>query len=51
MLGSVEFGVGMLAIPLVVVLGHTPAGLIKATLDAVESGVLPRVSCATLSSG
>ena len=40
-LGSVEFGVGPLAIPLVVVLGHDSCGAVKATVDAVESGVLP----------
>lgn len=40
-LGSVEFGVSNLAIPLVVVLGHDSCGAVAASLDAVESGVLP----------
>jgi carbonic anhydrase len=40
-LGSVEFGVDLLSIPLVVVLGHDSCGAVGATLEAVESGVLP----------
>jgi carbonic anhydrase len=40
-LGSVEFGVSLLDIPLVVVLGHDSCGAVKASLDAVESGQLP----------
>jgi carbonic anhydrase len=40
-LGSVEFGVLLLDIPLLVVLGHDRCGAVTATLDAVESGVLP----------
>lgn len=40
-LGSVEFGVGHLSIPLVVVLGHDSCGAVQATLDSVSSGVLP----------
>ncbi|WP_426565958.1 carbonic anhydrase [Angustibacter sp. McL0619] len=40
-LGSVEFGVGYLSIPLVVVLGHDSCGAVSATIDAVESGILP----------
>jgi len=40
-LGSVEFGVDVLGIPLVVVLGHDGCGAVAATVEAVESGVLP----------
>jgi carbonic anhydrase len=40
-LGSVEFGVAMLNIPLVVILGHDSCGAVSATVDAVRDGVLP----------
>lgn len=40
-LGSVEFGVAVLAIPLVVVLGHDSCGAVRAGLDAVETGEMP----------
>jgi carbonic anhydrase len=40
-LGSVEFGVAHLDIPLVVVLGHDSCGAVGATIDAVASGELP----------
>jgi carbonic anhydrase len=40
-LGSIEFGVGVLDIPLVVVLGHDSCGAVSATMNAVERGVLP----------
>jgi carbonic anhydrase len=40
-LGSVEFGVSYLSIPLVVVLGHDSCGAVGATIEAVQSGVLP----------
>jgi carbonic anhydrase len=40
-LGSVEFGVAMLDIPLVVILGHDSCGAVSATVDAVRDGVLP----------
>jgi carbonic anhydrase len=40
-LGSVEFGVAHLGIPLVVVLGHDSCGAVRATVDAVGSGELP----------
>ena len=40
-LGSVEFGVAVLDIPLIVVLGHDSCGAVAATLAAVEHGVLP----------
>jgi carbonic anhydrase len=36
-LGSIEFGVAELKIPLVVVLGHEKCGAVKATLEAVEN--------------
>ena len=40
-LGSVEFGVVHLDIPLVVVLGHDSCGAVRATVEAVGSGELP----------
>lgn len=40
-LGSIEFGVDVLGIPLVVVLGHDACGAVAATVEAVSSGALP----------
>ncbi|HEX7536299.1 MAG TPA: carbonic anhydrase [Dermatophilaceae bacterium] len=40
-LGSVEFGVAILDIPLVVILGHDSCGAVAATVEAVRDGVLP----------
>lgn len=40
-LGSIEFGVAVLDIPLVVILGHDSCGAVAATVDAVRNGVLP----------
>jgi carbonic anhydrase len=40
-LGSIEFGVDILNIPLVVILGHDSCGAVSATVDAVQSGVMP----------
>lgn len=40
-LGSIEFGVEYLDIPLVVVLGHDSCGAVGASIDSVETGVLP----------
>lgn len=40
-LGSIEFGVGPLGIPLIVVLGHESCGAVKATLYAHETGEMP----------
>lgn len=41
-LGSIEFGVDVLSIPLIVVLGHDSCGAVGASLAAVESGTLPK---------
>ncbi len=41
-LGSIEFGVDVLGIPLVVVLGHEGCGAVGAALDMVDGGALPR---------
>jgi carbonic anhydrase len=38
--GSIEFGVAEFAIPLVVVLGHSKCGAVKATIEAVEANEL-----------
>lgn len=40
-LGSVEYGVEVLKIPLVVVLGHDSCGAVRATMDFITTGVLP----------
>jgi len=40
-LGSMEFGVGVLGIPLIVVLGHDSCGAVNAAVDAVTSGDMP----------
>jgi carbonic anhydrase len=37
-LGSLQFGVAELKIPLLVVMGHQSCGAVKATLEAVENG-------------
>lgn len=40
-LGSIEFGIEVLRIPLVIVLGHDQCGAVTATLAAHESGQMP----------
>lgn len=40
-LGSIEFGVALLNVPLVVILGHDSCGAVAATVNAVRDGVLP----------
>ena len=40
-LGSLEFAVTMLDVPLIVVLGHDSCGAVKATLNALDSGEVP----------
>jgi carbonic anhydrase len=40
-LGSLEFAVTVLDVPLIVVLGHDSCGAVKATLDAIDSGEVP----------
>lgn len=40
-LGSIEFGVDVLDVPLVVVLGHDGCGAIKATMQAQSTGQMP----------
>ncbi|MBV9638944.1 MAG: carbonic anhydrase, partial [Mycobacteriaceae bacterium] len=40
-LGSVEYAVNVLEVPLIVVLGHDSCGAVKATLAALDDGVLP----------
>jgi carbonic anhydrase len=40
-LGSIEFGVTVLGVPLVVVLGHDSCGAVKAALGAIEDGAIP----------
>lgn len=37
-LASIEYAVSALDVPLIVVLGHTKCGAVKATIDAVKSG-------------
>jgi len=40
-LGSVEYAVTVLDVPLIVVLGHDSCGAVKATLSALDDGVVP----------
>ena len=40
-LGSIEYAVAVLDVPLVVVLGHDSCGAVKATLGALDDGVVP----------
>lgn len=40
-LGSLEYSIGVLGVPLIVVLGHDSCGAVIATKDAVESGEMP----------
>jgi carbonic anhydrase len=40
-LGSIEYAVTVLSVPLIVVLGHDSCGAVKATLAALDEGVLP----------
>ncbi len=39
-LGSIEFAVGVLGVPLVVVMGHEACGAVKAAIDVVESNAI-----------
>jgi len=41
-LGSIEFGVAVLDSPLVVILGHDSCGAVSATVEAVQTGVMPK---------
>jgi carbonic anhydrase len=40
-LGSIEFAVTVLNVPLIVVLGHTGCGAIKAAIGAIDDGAIP----------
>src|ERR1700759_5384890 len=40
-LGSIEYAVTVLDVPLVVVLGHDSCGAVKATMSALDEGVVP----------
>jgi carbonic anhydrase len=40
-LGSIEYAVDVLNVPLVVVLGHDGCGAVRATLDALDHGEVP----------
>ena len=40
-LGSIEYAVTVLNVPLIVVLGHDSCGAVKATLSALDDGVVP----------
>ncbi|MGK8521725.1 carbonic anhydrase [Nocardia asteroides] len=40
-LGSIEYGVQVLNVPLIVVLGHDSCGAVKATIDALDGGEVP----------
>jgi carbonic anhydrase len=40
-LGSLEYAVSILNVPLIVVLGHDSCGAVKATLDTLDGGAVP----------
>lgn len=40
-LGSIEYGVAVLDVPLIVVLGHDGCGAVKAALSAIDEGNVP----------
>src|SRR5689334_1817695 len=40
-LGSIEYAIEVLNVPLIVVLGHDSCGAVKATLAALDDGVVP----------
>lgn len=40
-LGSIEYAVSVLSVPLIVVLGHDSCGAVKATLSAIDDGAVP----------
>ncbi|KRE77351.1 carbonic anhydrase [Arthrobacter sp. Soil763] len=40
-LGSLEYSIGVLGVPLIVVLGHDSCGAVIATKEAVETGQMP----------
>jgi carbonic anhydrase len=40
-LGSIEFAVTVLDVPLVVILGHDSCGAVKAALAAIDEGTIP----------
>ncbi|BCK52690.1 carbonic anhydrase [Nocardia wallacei] len=40
-LGSIEYGVEVLDVPLIVVLGHDSCGAVRATIDALDGGNVP----------
>lgn len=40
-LGSLEFSVSVLNVPLIIVLGHDRCGAVSATMDTLDSGIMP----------
>jgi carbonic anhydrase len=40
-LGSIEYAIAILDVPLIVVLGHDSCGAVKATIGALDEGVIP----------
>jgi carbonic anhydrase len=40
-LGSIEYAVAVLDVPLIVVLGHTSCGAVKAAIGAIDDGAIP----------
>jgi carbonic anhydrase len=41
-LGSLEYSVGILKTPLIVILGHDSCGAVTATMDAINTGIMPK---------
>jgi carbonic anhydrase len=40
-LGSIEYAVNVLSVPLIVVLGHDSCGAVNATISAIDNGAVP----------
>jgi carbonic anhydrase len=40
-IGSIEYAVGVLEVPLIVVLGHDSCGAVQATINALDDGAVP----------
>ncbi|GAB3538123.1 carbonic anhydrase [Arthrobacter tecti] len=40
-LGSLEYSVSVLGVPLIVILGHDSCGAVTATMNAIETGAMP----------
>ncbi|WP_285728161.1 carbonic anhydrase [Psychromicrobium xiongbiense] len=47
-IGSIEYSIALLQVPLIIVLGHDQCGAVTATRDAVDTGIMPAGSLRNL---